>query len=190
MGGLVPVRLEPGEGLFPPPFAAKELSALKTVNAEVPRFAFGGLVPGHGSGDTVSAVVPASTFILTARRMHAVQHPDRRMETPAPVASAIQIIQSVLPRSLQPREMAEKTPGAGVVEVSPMQAIGGRLPAPRVPVWTPSREVWMPRPGGYQGGGRVLGQPTKNGSPRTTASRAENRPCPLRLSLGSIYARP
>ena len=67
-GGMVPVRLEPGERVMPGPFTPAQQGALVAVNQAFPRFAGGGFtVPGQGSGDTFPALVPSGAFVLNRR---------------------------------------------------------------------------------------------------------------------------
>ena len=69
MGGLVPVRLEPGERVYESPLSRQQTSALMAVNTAFPRQ--GGrsswTVPGYGSGDQVPAWVPSGSFVLNRR---------------------------------------------------------------------------------------------------------------------------
>jgi tape measure domain-containing protein len=63
-GGRVPAMLEPGEAVFTPPMTRAQSGALLALNAAYPRFAFGGVVPGSGDGDTVPAFLPAGSVVL------------------------------------------------------------------------------------------------------------------------------
>ena len=65
-GGLVPVMLEPGEGVFEAPMTRAQEGALMAVNDAFPRQGGGHAwtVPGYGSGDTVYAWVPSGSFVV------------------------------------------------------------------------------------------------------------------------------
>jgi tape measure domain-containing protein len=63
-GGRVPAMLEPGEAVFTPPMTRAQSGALMAFNQAWPRFAFGGIVPGSGDGDTVPAFLPVGSFVL------------------------------------------------------------------------------------------------------------------------------
>lgn len=84
------------------------------VNAAVPRFAtmssagvdglarrFGGVVPGSGTGDIVSATMPAGSFILNREAMRAVQHSDAAVTAQIPRA-ALETVQHVIGSAMPP----------------------------------------------------------------------------------------
>lgn len=67
-GAMVPAMLEPGERVYTPPMSHAQQGALMAMNLAFPRFGGGGwTVPGHGSGDTVPAMLPAGSFVLNRR---------------------------------------------------------------------------------------------------------------------------
>jgi hypothetical protein len=72
-GGRVPAMLEPGEAVFTPPMTRAQSGALMALNSAYPRFAFGGIVPGSGDGDTVPAFLPAGSVVLNRNATGAIQ---------------------------------------------------------------------------------------------------------------------